>query len=105
MTNNTIRIRRVGTVTAGLALIAVGIVYLIKITFPVVELVTLMKFWPFFLIVLGIEILVEHIRAGSSDSVKFVYDFPAIFMMFMTLGFSMALALGYFVINNKEIIF
>lgn len=54
------RVRRTGSVTLGITLIAIGLVYLVKVFYPAFMVLEVMRFWPVIFIILGIEILVTN---------------------------------------------
>lgn len=80
---------RVGSLTFGSVLIAVGILMIINVFLPVFASKWMAIIWPLILIALGIEILFANIR---SNKVKFIYDIPAIFLMALLVIFSMCMA-------------
>lgn len=65
------KVRRVGTFTFGLVLVAAGVLMILKILVPSFDLYTVVKFAPAVLIVLGIEVLIYSAR----PNVKIKYDF------------------------------
>lgn len=81
------RVRRVGTVTMGLSLIAAGILFLMSLLFHNVDVGYWLRFSPIILVILGIEILVFNF---SKKHDKLKYDFLSIFfsfvLIFVTLG-------------------
>lgn len=64
------RVRRVGTLTFGLTLIAMGILLLLSVILPELDLLAALRFAPAVLILLGIEVLAYNARPG----VIFKYD-------------------------------
>ena len=86
-----VKIRRVGTFSLGLMLVAVGAILLASIFLPYIDVIGIMKFAPIVLIVLGIEVLVYAAR----PDVKIKYDGVSIFLcivIMLTAGCSGALA-------------
>lgn len=72
MQNNTQPpVRRIGTVTMGVALIVTGLVLCASLCFPQFDLIDLCRFAPLFLVLLGAEILWRTARAKD---VSFRYD-------------------------------
>lgn len=86
-----IKIRRVGSVTFGLTLIVFGVLFLVHMAAPSLNYEVIFNCWPVVFVLLGIEILVEN-RRSSADGYRFVYDFPAILMLFLMLFFAMIMA-------------
>lgn len=87
----TCEVRRIGSVTFGIALICYGILFLVRIFVPQLRYHIIFQCWPVVFILLGIEILVENHRCRAQEK-KFIYDFPAILMMASMLFFAMIMA-------------
>lgn len=101
MNKKTVTIRRVGSFTFGLTLVATGVMFLINIFFPALDYRVICRFWPFILIILGLEVLlgsrhhnVEVLDAEGKvvEQSKIIYDVPAILLMIVLTGFSMCMA-------------
>lgn len=96
----TVRTRRVGTVTFGSILVIFGTLFLLHIFLPALNYGIIFRCWPCILILLGIEVLVENFRAVKQTekgiSVSFVYDKAAILLMICLTFFSMVLAAADF---------
>lgn len=101
MNRQTIRIRRVGSVTFGLVLVACGILFLVHLFLPTLNYTVIFRLWPLMLITLGIEVLAssrdKNVRVVEEDGrvveescVK--YDMPAIFLMGALTFFIMIMA-------------
>ncbi|MCM1266571.1 MAG: hypothetical protein NC302_01590 [Bacteroidales bacterium] len=76
----TLRTRRVGSVTFGLTLILFGILFLIHIVLPKLHYAVIFRMWPVVFILLGVEILAENHKSDAGKC-KIIYDFPAILML------------------------
>ena len=86
--------RRVGTLTMGLCLIACGVILLLSVFFPAIDLSLVGKLSPGILVFLGIEILFAYFTAG--DGAKLKYDFASGFYCFILICGTMCLmAMGY----------
>ncbi len=83
----TVRTHRVGTITAGVALIAFGIMFILHLFVNAVTYEFIFKLWPLILIGVGLEVLISNIR---TDSV--IYDKAAIVLMFILAFFAMGMA-------------
>lgn len=83
-----IQVHRVGCVTLGVTLVAIGVLFLVHMVFPALHYEYIMRLWPCIFIVLGVEILV----ANQKKNVKFVYDKGSVFLLFTVLLFAMCLA-------------
>ena len=88
-TPKTKSIRRIGTVTMGLALIATGIIILARMIDPEFDLIQVAKFSPVILICLGFEVLFAYF-AGKGEKLK--YDFLSGFVCLILISASLGLA-------------
>lgn len=102
MERQTIRIRRVGSVTFGIVLIAIGSIFLTSMFFRGLSFEIVFQFWPVILISLGIEVLagsrqrscqVINESGNVIEQNKIVYDVPAILLTMVLIGFSCCMAL------------
>ena len=86
-----VKVRRVGTFSLGLMLVAIGAIQLARIFMPNVNVLSVVKYAPVVLIVLGIEVLIYAAR----PDVKIKYDGISIFLciiIMLTAGASGAVA-------------
>lgn len=86
-----VKVRRVGTFSLGLMLVAIGAIQLAQIFMPNVNVLSVVKYAPMVLIVLGIEVLIYAAR----PDVKIKYDGISIFLciiIMLTAGASGAVA-------------
>lgn len=80
------RTKRIGSTTAGISLIALGIVFLLHILLPSPELLGIaLRFWPLILIMLGIELLIATYHKSETER---KYDFASIVMMILCVLFA-----------------
>ncbi len=86
-----IRTRRVGSVSFGLTLIVFGVLFLVHMAVPSLAYDVIFRCWPVVFVFLGMEILAEN-RKSNEAGYKFIYDFPAILMLFLMLFFAMMMA-------------
>lgn len=102
MGKQTIRIRRVGSVTFGIVLVITGVIFLLQQLFPNLNYVIIFRFWPVILIGLGIEVLlgsrqknVEVLNEEGKiiEQSKIVYDVPAIILTIVLIFFSIFMAM------------
>lgn len=82
------KIRRVGTFTMGLSLMATGGAAIYSLFNPSVNLLTIFRFTPAILIILGIEILVFAIIGGS----RLKYDFLSMVVCTLLIGTTLCLS-------------
>ncbi|MEG0751213.1 MAG: DUF5668 domain-containing protein [Oscillospiraceae bacterium] len=81
------RSRRIGTLTVGLALIVLGIVFIAFTFFPNSEWLEFsLRFWPLILISLGAELLCVRFSKGEDNQMK--VDFGSVMLMLLCVGFA-----------------
>ncbi len=78
------KIKRVGTISLAVALIALGILIFISQISNVYTLDLALKMWPIILILLGLEILWCRF-ASKDEEVVVKYDIVSIFLVFIIL--------------------
>ena len=83
----TVRTHRVGTITAGLSLIAFGVMFVLHLFMNVISYELIFKLWPIILIGLGLEVLFSNFIKD-----KMIYDKGAICLMFVLAIFAMGMA-------------
>lgn len=94
---------RVGTITFGCILIALGVLLIVHLFVPKLTYTAILNYWPVTLILLGIEILVANFR---SEKTAFTYDGWSIVLMFLILGFTMCMGiLDWILVNVPEHIY
>ena len=77
------RNRRVGTLTFGIILIGIGVLFVMHLFFPAAISYSLIsRLWPVALIFLGIEVLVAYI---VNKEYKITYDGWAVFLMIVII--------------------
>lgn len=79
--------RRVGTLTLGILLIILGILYLLITVFNIPIDKKILDFWPLILVSLGIEVLVLNDKALKKD-LPLRYDFISFLLIIIMLFFS-----------------
>lgn len=112
MVKQTIRIRRIGSVTFGLVLIITGVLFLFHLFFPTFDYFLIYRFWPVILIFLGVEVLLGSRQKNYEvldekgkvvEQSKMVYDVPAIFLMMILTGFSIFMAFMYWIYEATDL--
>lgn len=83
----TVRTHKTGTITAGVTLVAFGIMFVLSSVFNMLSYELIFSMWPLILIGLGIEILITNVLTD-----KFVYDKAAIFVIILMSFFAMGMA-------------
>lgn len=85
----TYRSHRVGSVTAGLSMIGIGVMFFLHLFFDLVDYQMMFSLWPVMLILLGLELLLSNLSTK-----KIVYDKAAIFLLILMTFFSMGMAVA-----------
>ena len=62
----TVRVHRIGTITFGVSLLAMGTLFLLHMFLPVITYQTVYRLWPVIFILLGIEILISNQKEKSN---------------------------------------
>lgn len=102
MEKQTIKVRRVGSVTFGTVLIVTGILFLVHIFLPGFHYFLIYRFWPVILILLGVEVLagsrqktyeIIDNQGNVVEQSKVVYDVAAILLMIALTAFAMCMGL------------
>lgn len=101
--NENKRVRRVGSVTLGIILIAAGICAIISVINPAVDMAVILRLSPAVLIILGIEILIASF-INNNERIKYdgVSIFLCIFLIFASIGTSAAISISDFFMPAKR---
>ena len=86
--DKSIRVHRVGSVTAGLMMVVFGIMLLLQSAFQLVTYELILSLWPVILISLGVELLLSNVRTR-----KIIYDRAAICLMILMSFFAVGMAI------------
>ncbi len=89
--------RRVGSLTAGVVLVAFGVMLLLRPFVEALNYQVILSCWPVILILLGLEMLFCHFTAGEE---KLRYDAAAIFLVFIMTGFALTIGTVEFVMEH-----
>ena len=90
------KIKRVGTISMGVMLIAFGVILFLSLINKFSALNMLLKMWPVILILIGLEIL-WYRYASKDEGVVIKYDLFSIFLIFIIL----ILNIGIFAVNES----
>lgn len=82
------RVRRVGTLTMGIALIVTGLLIVATLLFPYLDLTLLFNLCPLLLVILGVEVIVAAMK--GEENLK--YDFLSMIVCFLVICSSLAAA-------------
>ena len=86
---DTIRVHRVGSITAGVSLVGFGIIFLMRLFTDAVNYETVFRLWPLVLIGLGVEVLMSNARF---EELKYDKGAAAILLIMMIFASGMAVA-------------
>ena len=89
--------RRVGTLTAGIALVMFGVMFLFRSFINSINILQIASLWPLILVSVGIEIIVAYI---INKEEKMQYDFSAIILVAILVLFAMGMGGAEFIITN-----
>lgn len=81
------RTHKVGSITAGLSMIAFGVLFLIHLFTGMIDYESIFRIWPFMIIGLGLELLISNFLTE-----KLVYDKAAVFLLILVSFFAMSMA-------------
>ena len=82
-----IRTHRVGSLTAGVAMILYGILFLLHLCANLVSYETIFRLWPVILISMGLELLLSNLISR-----KFFYDKGAVALLLLMTIFACGMA-------------
>jgi len=86
--------------TLGVALIAFGVLYLLRVFMPGWNYLTVLKFWPFVLILLGIEMLLSAFWPRPEGVPPAKVDALSVILLFVTLFMACGLAAAEFALEQ-----
>ncbi|EJO5347274.1 hypothetical protein NRP93_001351 [Clostridium botulinum] len=89
--------RRVGTLTSGIILVVFGVLFLLRLITPNINISLIASLWPIILVLLGIEIILAYI---INKEEKMKYDFGAIILVGILVVFAMGMGVAEFVITH-----
>lgn len=93
-----IRVRRVGSITAGISLISFGIMFLLRIFTDAVSYQMVFKFWPVIIIGIGAEIL-----TANTKRFEIKYDRGAVCLMAIMMVFASGMAIASEVMMHMQV--
>ncbi len=85
----TYRTHRVGSVTAGLSMVAFGVMLLLHSLLGIMSYSAIFSWWPLILIGMGIELLISNFLQR-----KVIYDKAAVFLLIVMTLFVMIMAVA-----------
>lgn len=102
MERQMIRIHRVGSVTFGIVLVVMGVLFLLHVFLPRMDYEMIFHFWPLILISLGVETLfgsrqkafeVRDREGKLLEQGRVVYDVAAIILTMVLILFAMVMGM------------
>lgn len=94
-----LRGRRVGTLSAGVALVAFGLLFIGRLILPALDYTFIMSLWPLVLIFIGIEVIISYV---VNKEEKMRYDVGAIVLVFFLAIFAMIMGWLEFAIEHSN---
>ncbi|WP_026888710.1 hypothetical protein [Clostridium beijerinckii] len=93
-----IKVRKVGTLTSGLALIVFGIMFLLRVFITNLNVLLIVSMWPLILVSVGIEIIAACI---INNQERMQYDFSAIILVIILVFFAMGMGGAEFIVTHS----
>ena len=94
--------RKIGVLTLGVSLIAFGVLYLLRVFVPGWDYLTVLRFWPFVLILLGVEVLLSALLPRPEGQPPAKVDPLSVILLFITLFMACGLAAAQFVLGDLD---
>jgi len=94
------RSRKIGVLTLGVALVTFGLLYLLRVFVPGWSYLTVLKFWPLVLILLGAEVLLSALLPRKEGEPPAKVDALSIVLLFFTLFMAGGLAAAAFALEQ-----
>jgi len=92
--------RKIGVLTLGVSLIAFGLLFLLRVFVPGWNYLTVVKFWPLVLILLGLEVLLSALLPRKEGEPPARVDALSVFLLFLTLFLACGLAAAQFALEQ-----
>ena len=92
--------RKIGVLTLGVALVAFGALYLLRVFVPGWNYLTVLRFWPFVLVLLGAEVLLSALLPRKEGEPPAKVDALSIVLLFFTLFMACGLAAAEFALEQ-----
>jgi len=92
--------RKIGVLTLGVSLIAFGVLYLLRVFLPGWDYLMVLRFWPFVLILLGVEVLLAALLPRPEGQPPAKLDALSVVLLFVTLFMACGLAAAEFALDQ-----
>ena len=97
--------RKIGVLTLGVSLVAFGLLFLLRVFVPSLDYITVLRFWPMILILLGGEVLVAALLPLKEGQARPKVDLLSIALIFATLFLACGLAAAQFALEQLPELF
>ena len=94
------RSRKIGVFTLGIALVAFGVLFMVRVFVPWFDYIRVLQFWPVVLILLGIEVLVSALLPKKEGEPPLKLDTASVILLFVTLFLACGLAAAQFALER-----
>ena len=94
------RSRKIGVFTLGIALVAFGVLFMVRVFAPWFDYIRVLQFWPVVLILLGIEVLVSALLPKKEGEPPPKLDAASVILLFVTLFLACGLAAAQFALER-----
>ena len=94
------RSRKIGVLTLGVTLIVFGILYLLRAFIPGWDYISVLRFWPFVLILLGVEVLLSALLPRPEGEPPAKPDALSVILLFGALLMAGGLAAAEFALEQ-----
>ncbi|MCL2301593.1 MAG: DUF5668 domain-containing protein [Firmicutes bacterium] len=92
--------RKIGVLTLGASLVAFGVLYLLRVFVPGWSYMTVLRFWPVVLILLGAEVLLSVFWPRPEGEPPAKFDAASVVLLFVTLLLACGLAAAQFALEQ-----
>ena len=92
--------RKIGVLTLGVSLVGFGALYLIRVFVPGWGYLTVLRFWPIVLILLGLEVLLAALLPRPEGLPAPRLDALSVILLFLTLFLASGLAAAEFALQQ-----
>jgi hypothetical protein len=94
------RSRKIGVLTLGVALVAFGVLFLLRVFVPWWDYMYVLRFWPLVLILLGGEVLLTALLPRREGEPPAKLDALSVILLFLTLFLACGLAAAQFALER-----
>ena len=92
--------KKIGVLTLGVSLVVFGVLFLLRAFFPALSYISVLKFWPVVLILLGLEVLIAALLPQKEGAPRTSVDVASVVLLFLTLFIACGLAAAQFALEQ-----